>query len=143
MKRQRTAHGARARAQHTPHPAPKATGVNKVKGAIRQTKRLLAKVRAPLTQDSITPGARIEAERRLVALQRELDEKEQAGKERNLASRYHKVKFFGTSYAHAERQKIHRRIRQLSRAVREHPKDKAARAALHEARVLLHYVMVR
>jgi len=49
-----------------------------------------------LTQDTITPGARIEAERRLKALERELAERLQANRERTFASRYHKVKFFGT-----------------------------------------------
>lgn len=48
-----------------------------------------------LTQDTITPGARIEAERRLKALERELAERLQANRERTFASRYHKVKFFG------------------------------------------------
>ncbi|WFC95890.1 18S rRNA maturation protein [Malassezia brasiliensis] len=127
MKPQRTAHGKAPRRAPASTPAPASTGVNKVKNAIRQTKRLLAR-------DSITPGTRIEAERRLVALQRELEEKEKAGKERNLAIRYHKVKFF-------ERQKIHRRVRQLRREVEKDPKKKAMRAALYEARVLLHYVM--
>lgn len=127
MKRQRTAHGKPPRRAPASTPAPASTGVNKVKNAIRQTKRLLAR-------DTITPGTRIEAERRLLALQRELEEKEKAGKERNLASRYHKVKFF-------ERQKIHRRVRQLRREAEKDPKKKAVRAALYEARVLLHYVM--
>lgn len=42
-----------------------------------------------------------------------------------------------------ERQKIHRRVRQLRREAEKDPKKKAVRAALYEARVLLHYVMVR
>lgn len=97
MKRQRTAHGKAPRRAPASTPAPASTGVNKVKNAIRQTKRLLARVccASCSPQDTITPGTRIEAERRLLALQRELEEKEKAGKERNLASRYHKVKFFG------------------------------------------------
>lgn len=45
--------------------------------------------------------------------------------------------------AHTERQKLHRRIRQLARAVREGNKDKGVRARLYEARIFLHYVMVR
>ena len=39
-----------------------------------------------LTQDTITPGARIEAERRLKALERELAERLQANRERTFAS---------------------------------------------------------
>jgi len=51
-------------------------------------------------QESITPGARIEAERRLHALEREAFERMQSNKERQFSVRYHKVKFFGT-YGHA------------------------------------------
>ena len=105
-------------------------GVNKLKSSIRQAKRLLAK-------ESIAPGVRIEAERRLAALERDLHAQQHAAKERNLASRYHKIKFF-------ERQKLHRRIRQLRRALHEDVKEKHAKRArkqLHEARTLLNYVL--
>ncbi|WFD44290.1 18S rRNA maturation protein [Malassezia psittaci] len=107
--------------------ADKPTGVNKIKNALRQTKRLLAK-------DTLAPGARIEAERRLKALERELEEKQLAEKERSRANRYHKVKFF-------ERQKIHRKIRKLKRSLEEDPNDKVLRSELAESRVFLHYVM--
>ncbi|WFD00205.1 18S rRNA maturation protein [Malassezia yamatoensis] len=107
--------------------ADKPTGVNKIKNALRQTKRLLAK-------ESLAPGARIEAERRLKALERELEEKQHAGKERSRANRYHKVKFF-------ERQKIHRKIRKLKRSLEEDSNDKQLRRELAEARVFLHYIM--
>ena len=104
-------------------------GVNKLKSGIRQTRRLLSR--------DLEPGKRIEAERRLNALMRDLEAQLHAGKERTLASRYHKVKFF-------ERQKIHRRIRQLNKALQTMPenKQKTARAQLHEARVMLNYIMV-
>lgn len=105
-------------------------GVNKLKSGIRQMRRLLSK--------DLEPGKRIEAERRLNALERDLEAQLHAGKERNFALRYHKVKFF-------ERQKVHRRIRQLKKALQFMPenKQKTARAQLHEARVMLNYVMVR
>ena len=105
-------------------------GVNKLKSSIRQAKRLLAK-------ESLAPGVRIEAERRLAALERDLHAQQHAAKERNLASRYHKIKFF-------ERQKLHRRIRQLRRALHGDVKEKHAKRArkqLHEARTLLNYVL--
>ncbi|PKI85860.1 Efg1p [Malassezia vespertilionis] len=86
----------------------------------------------------ITPGQRIDAERRLHALERELESKQQAQKERTLASRYHKVKFF-------ERQKLCRRIAQLRRARNGDVDKKAAKkklAALQTLRMFLHYVML-
>ncbi|KOS14268.1 rrna-processing protein efg1 [Malassezia pachydermatis] len=103
------------------------TGVNKLKSIMRQTKRLLSK-------DSITPGARIEAERRLLAIERELEERAQSNKERTLAARYHKVKFF-------ERQKLVRRIKQLLRSIDASENTKSLRAELYESRVFLNYVL--
>ena len=49
------------------------TSVNKLKSMIRQTKRLLGK-------ESIEPGTRIEAERRLRAMELELEESMQSNK---------------------------------------------------------------
>ncbi|WFD04877.1 18S rRNA maturation protein [Malassezia vespertilionis] len=89
-------------------------------------------------KNDITPGQRIDAERRLHALERELESKQQAQKERTLASRYHKVKFF-------ERQKLCRRIAQLRRARNGDVDKKAAKkklAALQTLRMFLHYVML-
>lgn len=97
------------------------TGMNKLKSALRQTRRLLAK--------DIAPGTRIEAERRLHALEVEMAEKMQASKEQKWATRYHKVKFF-------ERQKLMRRIRQM----RKHDSSDA-RAELFTYRMYLNYVM--
>lgn len=99
------------------------TSVNKLKSVIRQTKRLLGK-------ESIEPGTRIEAERRLRAMELELEEHMQSNKERNFATRYHKIKFF-------ERQKLMRRLRQLRRA----PESQQVRAQLFEHRVFLNYVL--
>ena len=99
------------------------TSVNKLKSMIRQTKRLLGK-------ESIEPGTRIEAERRLRAMELELEESMQSNKERQFATRYHKVKFF-------ERQKLMRRLRQL----RREPESRQVRAQLFEHRVFLNYVL--
>lgn len=64
-------------------------GANKIKSLLRQTKRLLSK-------ESLPPGVRIEAERKYKALEHELEVRTQSNKERAMAARYHKVKFFGT-----------------------------------------------
>jgi rRNA-processing protein Efg1 len=89
------------------HHQPKATaipGKQKIKGALRQARRLLAKVSwSQLTaarcsrpkQDKLAADKRVETERRIKALEAELEQAEQAEKERAMAVRYHKVKFFG------------------------------------------------
>ncbi|WFD32628.1 18S rRNA maturation protein [Malassezia sp. CBS 17886] len=127
----RRAPGAPARrAAPREHADADAGGVNKLKSGVRQTKRLLAR-------DALEPGKRIEAERRLLALERELETRLQTNKVRALASRYHKVKFF-------ERQKLHRRIRQMRRASAaedEAVPGKARRRQLKELRVFLNYVL--
>lgn len=83
----------RGRGRGGRHSAPRAAqetpGVNKIKSLLRQTRRLLSK-------ESLPPGVRIEAERKCKALERDLEERAQSNKERTMASRYHKVKFFGT-----------------------------------------------
>lgn len=66
-------------------------GLNKIKSLLRQTKRLLSR-------ESLPPGVRIEAERKHKALERDLEERMQSNKERSMAARYHKVKFFGTCH---------------------------------------------
>lgn len=67
-------------------------GVQKLKSALRQTKRLLAK-------DNLAADVRVETERRLKALDADLARAEQTRKERQYATKYHKVKFFGESIA--------------------------------------------
>jgi hypothetical protein len=62
-------------------------GVQKLKSSLRQTRRLLAK--------DISPDVRVETERRLKSLEEDLARSGLARKERSLAIRYHKVKFFG------------------------------------------------
>lgn len=67
-------------------------GVQKLKSALRQTKRLLAK-------DNLAADVRVQTERRLTALEADLTRAEQSRKERHYATKYHKVKFFGESVA--------------------------------------------
>lgn len=49
-----------------------------------------------MQQEGLGADVRIEAERKLKALEADLVVAERANKERALATRYHKVKFFGT-----------------------------------------------
>jgi hypothetical protein len=79
-------------------------GVSKIKSALRQTRRLLAKVCGcglldfictHMQQEGLGADVRIEAERKLKALEADLVVAETANKERALATRYHKIKFFG------------------------------------------------
>ncbi len=101
------------RPQHKkhPHPAPSSSssnsnpnalpGVQKIKAALRQTRRLLAK-------DKLAADVRVATERRLKSLEGDLARAEQARIERTLATRYHKIKFF-------ERQKVLRKLAQAQR----------------------------
>ncbi|PWZ01067.1 hypothetical protein BCV70DRAFT_199423 [Testicularia cyperi] len=78
-------------------------GASKIKSSIRQTRRLLSK-------PDLAPGTKIEAERRLVALERDLAALSRVNVEKNRASRYHGIKFF-------ERQKLTRKIKKCKRAL--------------------------
>ncbi|KAJ8461991.1 hypothetical protein ONZ51_g11186 [Trametes cubensis] len=95
------------RPQHKKHPAPPPSapnalpGVQKIKAALRQTRRLLAK-------DSLAADVRVATERRLKSLEADLAKAEQARLERTMATRYHKIKFF-------ERQKVSRKLAQTKR----------------------------
>lgn len=106
-------------------------GVNKVKAALRQTKRLLAK-------DKLSALSRQDAERRLAALEDELERRTNAQKERKNAQRYHKVRFF-------ERQKLTRRIGKAKRRLAENDLSdehkKEAEDELATSRILLNYVL--
>ena len=51
----------------------------------------------PTIQDDLAADVRVETERRLKSLQKDLENAETVNKERALAVRYHKVKFFGAS----------------------------------------------
>lgn len=63
-------------------------GLQKLKSTLRQTKRLLAK-------DNLAANVRVETERRLKSLEADLARAELSRKERQHATRYHRVKFFG------------------------------------------------
>jgi hypothetical protein len=103
---------------------------------------------------------RVVAERKLKAQEADLAQAEQARVERAMATRYHKVKFFGMSSptspstrrsAHAdcsvERQKVSRKIAQTLRALEaedvEKKERKKLKRALEELRVDLNYIVVR
>lgn len=84
-----------------------APGVQKIKSSLRQTRRLLAKVPIPVQfpeiqlnsiQDNLAADVRVETERRLKSLQADLETAEVVNKERAVAVRYHKIKFFGESW---------------------------------------------
>ena len=137
----------------------KTPGVSKLKAQLRQTRRLLAKVFSglnrtpvcpvPILQDDVAADVRVETERRLKSLQKDLEEAEIASKERMLAVRYRRVKFFGqfvpdlithhylNKMVKTERQKLLRKINQ----VKKQPSVDEDR--LFALRVDLNYVLVR
>ncbi|PFH52193.1 hypothetical protein AMATHDRAFT_140881 [Amanita thiersii Skay4041] len=106
-------------------------GVQKIKASLRQTKRLLAR-------DNLAPNVRVETERRLKALEADLEKAELAKKERHMAIRYHKVKFF-------ERQKVIRKIQQIKKKISFGKEGDGAsskdESTLHELRVDLNYIL--
>ncbi|PPQ98359.1 hypothetical protein CVT26_013614 [Gymnopilus dilepis] len=105
-------------------------GVQKVKAALRQTRRLLAK-------DNLAADVRVETERRLKALEAELHQAEIARKERAFAIRYHKVKFF-------ERQKVTRKLSRAKKALaaaEDLAEKKKLSSELQDLRVDLNYIL--
>ncbi|KAI0264134.1 hypothetical protein BC834DRAFT_826678 [Gloeopeniophorella convolvens] len=106
-------------------------GVSKIKSALRQTRRLLAK-------EGLAANVRVETERKLKALEADLATAERANKERALAVRYHKIKFF-------DRQKVLRKIKQTNTQLEDDglssKRRKKVEAELFELRVDLNYVM--
>ncbi|KAJ7672114.1 hypothetical protein B0H17DRAFT_1084491 [Mycena rosella] len=119
---------SKPKARH-PKPAQESSaipGVQKLKSSLRQTRRLLAK-------DNLAADVRVETERRLKALEADLEAAELGKKERTLAVRYHKVKFF-------ERQKVVRKLNQTKKKIAA--ADAAAlQATLLELRVDLNYIL--
>jgi len=104
-------------------------GLQKLKSALRQTKRLLAK-------ENLAANVRVETERRLRSLEADLARAELSRKERQHATKYHRVKFF-------ERQKVVRRINQTKRTI-EDSEGKSRRkleSTLADLRVDLNYVL--
>ncbi|KAL1937859.1 hypothetical protein VTO73DRAFT_12752 [Trametes versicolor] len=123
------------RPQHKKHPAPPEAsnalpGVQKIKAALRQTRRLL-------TKDNLAADKRVATERRLKSLEGDLEKAEQGRLERAMATRYHKIKFF-------ERQKVSRKVQQTKRklaAATEKGERKEWEARLAELRVDLSYIV--
>ncbi|KAJ7478608.1 hypothetical protein B0H11DRAFT_1279280 [Mycena galericulata] len=101
-------------------------GIQKLKASLRQTRRLLAK-------DNLAADVRVETERRLKALEADLEVAELGKKERALAVRYHKVKFF-------ERQKVVRKLIQTKRKLSTEDSPQL-QSTLHELRVDLNYIL--
>ncbi|TFK44979.1 hypothetical protein BDQ12DRAFT_673900 [Crucibulum laeve] len=114
---------------HPPKEQAGVPGVQKLKASLRQTRRLLAK-------DTIAADVRVETERRLKALEAELQQAELTKKERALAVRYHKIKFF-------ERQKVVRKLKQMKKQLLSEgsTNTEELEAALLELRVDLNYIM--
>ncbi|KAE9386259.1 hypothetical protein BT96DRAFT_968368 [Gymnopus androsaceus JB14] len=105
------------------------TGVQKIKAAIRQTKRLLAK-------EKLAADVRVTTERKLKSLEADLTKAESNRKERTLSTRYHKVKFF-------ERQKVVRKINQTKKKLSEATASSSRQTLeteLYEHRVELNYI---
>ncbi|WWD18649.1 hypothetical protein CI109_103102 [Kwoniella shandongensis] len=106
-------------------------GLSKIKSAIRQTKRLLAK-------ETLEPGLRIATQRRLTSLEADLAAAERREVEKKNGAKYHKVKFF-------ERQKLLRLTKRLNRKISEEGKSEKKKARyeqdLTDARVMLNYVL--
>ncbi|KAJ3912276.1 hypothetical protein F5877DRAFT_27475, partial [Lentinula edodes] len=103
-------------------------GVQKIKSAMRQTKRLLAR-------EKLAADVRVTSERKLKSLEADLAKAELGRKERALSTRYHKIKFF-------ERQKIVRKIIQTKRKLSEadSSNQEVLETELHERRVDLNYI---
>lgn len=125
--------GAKRRPERrAPDAGDAAPGVSKIKAALRQTRRLLAR-------DNVALDVRQEAERRLILLESDLAEKESSQKERKNAERYHKVRFF-------ERQKLVRQVKKIKKRIDEDGESSKKQAKLkedlQEKRILLNYVLV-
>jgi len=107
-------------------------GVQKIKAALRQTRRLLAK-------DKLAADVRTKTERRLKALEKDLAEAERVRKERTLAGKYRRVKFF-------ERQKVTRKLNKVKKQLEESKdkkEQKKLKKELQSLRIDLNYVLVR
>ncbi|KAJ8076748.1 18S rRNA maturation protein [Marasmius tenuissimus] len=104
-------------------------GVQKIKASIRQARRLLAK-------DKLDADVRVQTERKLKSLEADLAKAEENRKEKTLATRYHKVKFF-------ERQKVTRKIKQTIRELSEADGSSRERlkSELLSLRVDLNYIL--
>ncbi|KAJ1306035.1 hypothetical protein OPQ81_010748 [Rhizoctonia solani] len=112
-------------------PKPDEPGIQKIKSALRQTHRLLRK-------ENLAADVRIASERRLKSLEADLAKAEIRKKERTMAVRYHKIKFF-------DKRKVTRKINQTKRALEAPGLDKKERKKLQKEllshRVDLNYIL--
>ncbi|KAG6878288.1 hypothetical protein C0992_008295 [Termitomyces sp. T32_za158] len=118
------------RRHHQPHKEPAGVpGVQKIKSALRQARRLLAK-------DKLAANVRVETERKIKALEADLEQAQISKKERANAVRYHKVKFF-------ERQKVVRKLTQTKKRLDTADASSQAHLShtLTELRVDLNYIL--
>ncbi|KAL8283404.1 hypothetical protein RQP46_005814 [Phenoliferia psychrophenolica] len=122
------ARGASSASQGIPGSIP-AGSISKLKAQLRQTRRLLAR-------DDLTPDVRATSERRLKALELELEKTSQGELEKKMVTRYRGIRFF-------ERQKLLRKIKQTKKALVGLPADPALTQTLLETRIDLYYVLVR
>ncbi|KAG7091296.1 hypothetical protein E1B28_010342 [Marasmius oreades] len=104
-------------------------GVQKIKAAMRQARRLLAK-------DKLDADVRVHTERKLKSLELDLAKAEESRRERTFATKYHKIKFF-------ERQKVSRKIKQAKRKLAEDEDSSKQRlqSELFDLRVDLNYIL--
>ncbi|WWC96274.1 hypothetical protein V866_003141 [Kwoniella sp. B9012] len=108
-------------------------GISKLKGQIRQTKRLLAK-------DTLEPGLRVQTQRRLTSLEADLANAMKRDVEKKNGAKYHMVKFF-------ERQKLLRIIKRLQRKLKEAEESKSDKKSdkykeeLDDTRIMMNYVL--
>ncbi|KAG6918877.1 hypothetical protein DXG01_010941 [Tephrocybe rancida] len=134
------------RRNHTPKEPVGVPGVQKVKSALRQAKRLLAK-------EKLAANVRVETERRIKALEADLEEAQASKKERDIAVRYHKVKFFGACSLRrsdywslilaVERQKVVRKLNQTKKRLESADASSKPQltTAIAELRVDLNYIL--
>lgn len=109
----------------------KELSVNKIKAQLRRARFILSK-------DGVGADVRQEAERQEAALLADLQRAEERAAVARTAQRYHKVKFI-------ERTKVERQVAKLKRrlAEAEGKEKKKIAAQIVDARVLLHYIIVR
>ncbi|TDL16918.1 hypothetical protein BD410DRAFT_754913 [Rickenella mellea] len=123
--------GPKSKQKHQRDEGTAEPGVQRLKSALRQTRRLLAK-------DNLAADVRVETERRLKSLEGDLATAEVRRKERAFAVRYHKVKFF-------DRQKVTRKINQTKRKITAAGETKKSSTDLEnelfELRVDLNYIL--
>ncbi|ESK87842.1 rrna-processing protein efg1 [Moniliophthora roreri MCA 2997] len=121
----------KAKRKHTETDLNALPGVQKIKAAIRQTRRLLAK-------DKLAADVRVTTERKLKSLEADLAKAEESRKERAMATRYHAIKFF-------ERKKITRKINQANKKLSEADGSSSSKEKLEEElfslRVDLNYIL--